>query len=332
MITRQLFDRIFLVAGLSPRKYNLVRHRAELLDAMNRILPKYGISTHLRVSAFFANCGIETDYFKTSSEYASGADYEGRRDLGNTQAGDGRRFKGRGLTQTTGRYNYGVLNKTVGARLGINFLIHPERLNEIEIAVESACIFWQDHNLNDYADRKEFKQLSGIVNRGDKNKTPLHWAKRNELYSKCIRYIPRDFSFAKTVPSQPPTILPLAVDANNNSVVLTPTEPDKIIAAAPDAVPSDQNKDDSFLAAAFDKNVSADEARTMARSALPSLGARVWKFVAKPLMLIYAALEAGNVAAWLGVVVTLAIVAYVVYQNRAWFKPGIETMKRKFTQ
>jgi predicted chitinase len=192
MITKQLLDRLFPITGLDPRKYNLVRDRARLLDALNRILPKYSIDNYLRLSAFFGNCGIETDYFKTTIEYASGDAYEGREDLGNTQPGDGRRFKGRGLTQTTGRFNYKAVQKAIGAALGVDLMKTPELLGDVDIAVESACIFWNSHNLNAYADRGEFKQLSGIVNRGSPNKTPLQWPKRFDLYEKCLRLIPND--------------------------------------------------------------------------------------------------------------------------------------------
>lgn len=193
MLTRRLFDSIFPTKGLNPQKYNLVRERDLLIETLNEVLPRYGITTYLRVCAFLGNCGIETDFFRTTTEYASGEDYEWRGNLGNVYTGDGRRFKGRGLTQTTGRANYAAVNKTYGARVGIDFLKNPAKLAEVRHAVESACVFWDDHKLNDYADRGQFKELSAIVNRGDKNKTPLHWAKRNELYSKCKRMIPRDF-------------------------------------------------------------------------------------------------------------------------------------------
>lgn len=197
MITREFFDRLFPTRGLDPRKYNLVRERDKLIDCLNRILPKYEIDTHLRICAFFANCGIETDYFKTTIEYASGAAYEGRRDLGNWYPGDGKRFKGRGLSQTTGRFNYNEVQKAIGGDLGIDVIQNPELLAQVEIAVESACIFWRDNHLNRWADASEFKSLSGIVNRGDRNKTPLHWPKRLALYKLCLVKLPKDFSLVR---------------------------------------------------------------------------------------------------------------------------------------
>ena len=59
----------------------------------------------------------ESDRFATLEEYASGAAYEGRADLGNTHAGDGRRFKGRGYVQLTGRNNYQAYAQRTGIRL-----------------------------------------------------------------------------------------------------------------------------------------------------------------------------------------------------------------------
>lgn len=257
MLTTQLFNSIFPVKGLNPKIYNLVRYRAELIEALNRILPKYGITTAKRVRAFLATCGIETDYFKTSIEYASGADYEGRRDLGNVRNGDGRRFPGRSIIQTTGRFNYWrvtvrVIKKKTGVdwshplafenfsaylrtedyaallkeadRLNCNYLAHPEMLAEVETAVEAASIFWEENNLNDYADKgttEGFRQLNGIVNKGSKFATPLHWSKRNELYSLLIRRIPNDFVIkAETNLVSPATNQP--VDETNPGVSANP--------------------------------------------------------------------------------------------------------------
>lgn len=204
MITSELLAKIF--PGTNRKQ------RDRFIDAFNKFLPLYGIDTYLRVCAFLANGGVETDYLRTTTEYASGADYQGRQDLGNVYPGDGRRFKGRGFTQTTGRYNYSRVNQSVGKRLGIDFLKNPERLADIDIAVESACIFWKENKLAPYADRGEFKQLSGIVNKGSAKATPLHWSKRNELYQVCRFNVPKNFSFAQpateTKPANTPTPAP----------------------------------------------------------------------------------------------------------------------------
>lgn len=73
----------------------------------------------------------ESDAFRTLTEYASGAAYEGRKDLGNTQKGDGRRFKGRGFVQITGRRNYTDWSK----RLGVDLVSKPELATELKNAV-----------------------------------------------------------------------------------------------------------------------------------------------------------------------------------------------------
>lgn len=249
MITRALFDRIFSTKGLiSPRnlkKYNLVRERDALIAALNKFLPIYLINNYLRICAFFSCCGIETDYFRTTSEYASGRDYNRRSDLGNFFDGDGEKFKGSSLIQTTGRYNFWRVTirfvkklsgidhskglkkyrdfKTYLAsseykvlladadRLGVNFLEHPELLRDnIEIAVEAACIFWEENNLNKFADAKEIKALNGLVNKGSQFATPLAWDKRNELYATCAQIVPKNISLiAATKPADVATNQPL---------------------------------------------------------------------------------------------------------------------------
>ncbi|MCG6542027.1 hypothetical protein MCB86_18290 [Pseudomonas sp. KSR10] len=73
---------------------------------INEAIKIFGITTPLRIAHFLAQIAHETGELRFSEEISSGAQYEGRRDLGNTQSGDGERFKGRGLLQLTGRSNY----------------------------------------------------------------------------------------------------------------------------------------------------------------------------------------------------------------------------------
>lgn len=237
MITKAFFNFLFPTKGLTAarqlRKYNLIRDREKLIDALNRILPLYEINTFLRVCAFLGNCGIETDYFRTTSEYASGWDYdisynpEKARALGNFKKGDGPKYKGGGLTQTTGGFNYAAVQKAIGKLLGVDLVKNPELLRgNIDIAVESACIFWKQNNLNSYADRGLFKQLSAIVNRGDKNKMPLHWEKREALYELCKKVVPRNLALKAVSPQIAPAAnpAPAAQPAPPEPVALTPTE------------------------------------------------------------------------------------------------------------
>ncbi len=124
-----------------------------LADWLNRTCPQYGIDTPQEYCHFLAQACHETDHFKTLREYASGRAYEGRADLGNTQAGDGVRFRGRGIFQTTGRGNYLQLGIKKGRR--DLFINTPELLEQPEYAVWSACEYWQGRGLNDVANHAD---------------------------------------------------------------------------------------------------------------------------------------------------------------------------------
>ena len=124
-----------------------------LADWMNTLCPSYEIDTAREYGHFLAQACHETDHFKTLREYASGSAYEGRADLGNTQAGDGIRFRGRGVFQTTGRANHLQLGIKKGRR--DLFINTPELLELPEYAVWSACEFWKTRGLNDVANHAD---------------------------------------------------------------------------------------------------------------------------------------------------------------------------------
>src|SRR5512138_1577804 len=77
-----------------------------LTEWINKLCPSYEIDTPHEFAHFLAQACHESDHFKTTREYASGKAYEGRTDLGNKYPGDGERFRGRGIFQTTCKGNY----------------------------------------------------------------------------------------------------------------------------------------------------------------------------------------------------------------------------------
>lgn len=125
----------------------------DLAEWINATCPLYEIDTPQEYCHFLAQACHETDHFKTLREYASGRGYKGRLDLGNTQPGDGVRFKGRGIFQTTGRANYLQLGIRKGRR--DLFINSPELLEQPEYAVWSACEYWQTRGLNDAANHAD---------------------------------------------------------------------------------------------------------------------------------------------------------------------------------
>ena len=125
----------------------------ELAEWINQTCPDYEIDTPQEYCHFLAQACHETDHFRTLREYASGRAYEGRKDLGNTQPGDGVKFKGRGIFQTTGRANYLQLGIKQGHR--DMFIKNPELLEQPQYAVWSACEFWKTRGLNDVANHPD---------------------------------------------------------------------------------------------------------------------------------------------------------------------------------
>ena len=133
-----------------------------LADNMRVLIDRFEINTDLRQQHFIAQCAHESDHFQVTQEYASGKAYEGRKDLGNTQKGDGVRFKGRGLIQLTGRSNYTAASKA----LDEPYAVHPELVEKFPAAALVSGWFWKANNLNAVADRDDPRAVCKIVNGG----------------------------------------------------------------------------------------------------------------------------------------------------------------------
>lgn len=168
-------------------------------DALCKLLPKYGITTERRVAHFLSQCAHESAGFKRleenlnysakalravfgryfgdspkadADEYARNPEMIANRvyndeyrkyKMGNTQEGDGWRFRGRGLKQLTGRDNYTRFGKTIDltAEEAAEYVATPAG------AIESACWFWDANNLNDIADTDNVVKMTKKINGGN---------------------------------------------------------------------------------------------------------------------------------------------------------------------
>ena len=158
-----------LPAGPSKEKLSVVMPRALpakinlYYDPLVAGMKKHDITSNLRMAHFIAQIGHETASFLFAEEIADGSAYEGRVDLGNTQKGDGKRFKGRGLIQLTGRANYAAYSKDSG----VDYVAKPELVaSDPFVAVDVACWFWNKHGINKLADKDDVKAVTKRINGG----------------------------------------------------------------------------------------------------------------------------------------------------------------------
>lgn len=168
-----------------------------------------GITTKLRFAAFIANIAVESAELHYVREIHDGSDYEWRDDLGNIYAGDGVRFRGRGYIQITGRANYTAISE---AR-GIDCVNHPELLEQMPAAWDSAGWYWTTRgnnlyyeqpdnpryqqwpvNLNEFADEEDFDATCYGVNGG--------WNGYNErvaYYDVAMNMLPDDLDLSESL-------------------------------------------------------------------------------------------------------------------------------------
>ena len=204
-----------------------ILHKDDVSDwynAMVEMFPKYEITTPNRVAGFIAQTAHESASYKTITEnlnYSAkaldaifgkyfkraGVDaqeyhrqpekianriYAGRMDNGDTASGDGWTFRGGGILQLTGRYNYTEFGKTVGmsAEEATDYVRTPKG------AIESACWFWKANNINRYCDADDILRMTKRINGGT-----IGLADRKKHYAHALEVLGGHVKFPEYITS-----------------------------------------------------------------------------------------------------------------------------------
>lgn len=173
--------------------------RADYLPFIQQAMAEFDITAYLRETAFLAQLAHESGELRYMEEIASGAAYEGRKDLGNTQPGDGKRYKGRGPIQLTGRANY---NK-YGQLLGLDLVNNPTIAATKEVGFRIAGQFWKLNGLNELADQQQFKAITKKINGGYNGLDD-----RTKYYNRAKKVMSKDDTGGASAPAATPPPAP----------------------------------------------------------------------------------------------------------------------------
>jgi putative chitinase len=179
----------------------------KFVDPINKVIEEFEINTPQRISMFLAQIGHESGgltklhenlnykaarlsqifpkYFRDvdPDDYANNPEkianrvYCNRMGNGNEASGDGYRFRGRGAVQLTGRSNY----TSCGEDLEVDLIANPDYLETPEGAIRSAAWFWDQHDLNDWADKGDVVTVTKKINGGT-----IGLDERKELYNEAL--------------------------------------------------------------------------------------------------------------------------------------------------
>lgn len=153
---------------------------------LNDAMVEFEIISGHRMAAFLAQIAHESGELRYVREIASGQAYEGRGDLGNTEPGDGPKYRGRGFIQVTGKNNY----RDCGNALGLDLLGQPDLLERPDPACRSAAWYWESRGLNELADTDEFLEISVKINgRNRDTGLPNGWAERCRYWDRAKRVL-----------------------------------------------------------------------------------------------------------------------------------------------
>lgn len=141
---------------------------AEFAPLLPSLLTRFAVTSALRIEHLLSQTAHESDGFSTLEEYASGADYEGRADLGNTKVGDGKRYKGRGPIQLTGRDNYRKFTMWLRSFMPDcpDFEAQPELVARFPWAAWAVFYYWSSRGLNAIADADDLVLMTKRINGG----------------------------------------------------------------------------------------------------------------------------------------------------------------------
>jgi len=148
---------------------------------LNTCLNFFNINTTLRIRHFISQISHESCGGRYTEELASGWDYEGRSDLGNTQPGDGPKYKGAGFIQLTGRSNYQAF---------ANYIHDPKVMDGVSYVgnkypATSAGFWWYRNGMNALCDKNpSVEQVTLRVNGGYNG-----LSSRQAYYQKCCEVI-----------------------------------------------------------------------------------------------------------------------------------------------
>lgn len=196
---------------ITPEQLQKLGISADWCDVLNVLMPKYDIDSPQRIAAFIAQCSHESGHFEklienlnygakglvmtwpkrfTSPELANkyarqpemiaNFVYANRLGNGGEMSGDGWKYRGRGLIQLTGKYNYQKFADAVGMDLEQV----TRYLETKQGAAEAACLFWKNNKLNSYADVGDIKGMTKVINGGY-----IGLPEREENYRKALNIL-----------------------------------------------------------------------------------------------------------------------------------------------
>lgn len=191
-------DVLARATGLTPAR------AAEILPTMVDGLKQAQCTNANRIAMFIAQTGHESAGFQRTEEYASGAAYEGRVDLGNTQPGDGVRFKGRTWIQITGRHNVSKFSQWAHGKglvpTPTYFVDRPVELQELRWAGIGAAWYWvvARPDINALSDKRDLNTVTRRINGGTNG-----LADRQNRYNRALALGDQLLALTSTAPSTP---------------------------------------------------------------------------------------------------------------------------------